>query len=70
MMKPTATDPEAVESKSGSKPAAKGETKAHSTGALRTFAPNVWIADGPNVRDFGVLFTTRMVVVKLADGSI
>jgi hypothetical protein len=70
MMKPTATDPEAVESKSGSKPDAKGDMKAQPTAAMRTFAPNVWIADGPNVRDFGVLFTTRMVVVKLADGSL
>ena len=37
---------------------------------LRAFAKNVWIADGPNVRDFGVLFTTRMIIVKLADGSL
>jgi len=37
---------------------------------LQAFATNVWIADGPNVRDFGVLFTTRMVVVKLNDGSV
>ena len=26
--------------------------------------------DGPNVRDFGFIFTTRMVVVKLSDGSL
>jgi hypothetical protein len=37
---------------------------------LQAFATNVWIADGPNVRDFGVLFTTRMIVVKLVDGSL
>jgi len=37
---------------------------------LRAFAQNVWIADGPTVRDFGVLFTTRMMVVKLNDGSV
>lgn len=37
---------------------------------MQAFAPNVWIIDGPTVRDFGVLFTTRMAVVKLADGSI
>jgi len=70
MMKPTATNPEAVEPTSGSKPNASDDVKARRTGALRTFAPNVWIADGPNIRDFGVLFTTRLVVVKLAHGSL
>ena len=34
------------------------------------FAENVWIVDGPNVRDFGVMFTTRMTVVRLSDGSV
>ena len=37
---------------------------------LHAFAKNLWIADGPNVRDFGVMFTTRMTVVKLVDGSV
>lgn len=37
---------------------------------LQAFAKDVWIADGPNVRGFGVMFTTRMVVVKLSDGSL
>ena len=37
---------------------------------LRAFADNVWIVDGPNVRDMGVMFTTRMTVVKLSDGSL
>ena len=37
---------------------------------MQAFAPNIWIIDGPNVRDFRVLFPTRMTVVKLADGSI
>ena len=37
---------------------------------LQTFANNVWIVDGPPVRDFGVMFTTRMTVVKLSDGSL
>ena len=37
---------------------------------LQAFAKDVWIADGPNVRDFGVMFTTRMEVVKLSDGSL
>ena len=37
---------------------------------LQAFAENLWIVDGPNVRDMGVMFTTRMTVVKLADGSL
>jgi hypothetical protein len=37
---------------------------------MQEFADNVWIVDGPNVRDFGVMFTTRMIVVKLANGSV
>ncbi len=37
---------------------------------LQAFAKNLWIADGPLVRDFGVMFTTRMTVVKLANGSL
>ena len=38
--------------------------------SVQAFAPNVWIIDGPTVRDFGVLFTTRMTVVKLTNGSV
>jgi len=37
---------------------------------LQAFAKNVWIADGPDVRDMGIMFTTRMTVVKLTDGSL
>jgi len=37
---------------------------------MQTFAPNVWIIEGPQVRDMGVLFTTRMTVVQLANGSL
>ncbi|MFZ0337346.1 MAG: DUF4336 domain-containing protein [Terracidiphilus sp.] len=37
---------------------------------LSPFAENVWIIDGPKVRDMGVMFTTRMTVVKLCDGSL
>jgi len=38
--------------------------------SIQAFAKNVWIVDGPNVRDFGVIFTTRMTVVKLSNGSL
>jgi len=37
---------------------------------LQAFAENVWIIDGPPVRDMGVMFTTRMSVVKLSDSSL
>ncbi len=37
---------------------------------FQEFAKNVLIADGPPVRDMGVMFTTRMIVVKLSDGSL
>ena len=37
---------------------------------LQAFAKDVWIADGPRVRDFGVMFTTRMEVVKLSNGLL
>jgi len=37
---------------------------------LREFAKNVWIVDGPNVRDAGIMFTTRMTVVRLSNGSV
>jgi hypothetical protein len=37
---------------------------------LQAFADDIWIIDGPPVRDFGVIFTTRMIVVKLSDGSL
>jgi hypothetical protein len=38
--------------------------------SLQPFANSVWTVDGPNVRDFGVLFTTRMTIVRLSDGSL
>jgi hypothetical protein len=37
---------------------------------LQAFANNLWIIDGPNVRDLGVKFTTRMAVVKLSNGLV
>jgi hypothetical protein len=69
-MKPTTTDPEVAERNTGSKPGATDDATARPAPALRAFAQNVWIADGPTVRDFGILFTTRMIIVRLADGSL
>jgi hypothetical protein len=37
---------------------------------LQAFAKNVWIVDGPNVRDMGIMWSTRMAVVKLSNGSL
>ncbi len=37
---------------------------------LQPFAKNIWLADGPNVRDMGFTFATRMTVVQLCDGSV
>ena len=36
---------------------------------LQAFAKNIWIVEGPDVRDMGIMFSTRMTIVKLADGS-
>jgi hypothetical protein len=41
-----------------------------SSPGLQPFAPNIWIADGPNVRDMGFIFSTRMTIVKLSDGCL
>jgi hypothetical protein len=43
---------------------------APATPELRPFGEQVWLVDGPKVRDFGILFTTCMVVMKLASGAI
>jgi hypothetical protein len=37
---------------------------------LREFGKNLWIADGPLVRDIGLLFPTRMTVAKLSTGDL
>jgi len=34
------------------------------------FADGLWVAEGPSVRDFGTVFTTRMVIARLSDGSL
>ncbi len=37
---------------------------------IEEFAEKVWIVNGPTVRDMGFTFTTRMVIVKLSEGSL
>ena len=38
--------------------------------ALKRFAKDIWIANGPVVRFLGISFPTRMIVVRLGDGSL
>ncbi|MDQ2817067.1 MAG: DUF4336 domain-containing protein [Candidatus Eremiobacteraeota bacterium] len=38
--------------------------------SLQRFAENLWIAEGPTVRFFGMPYPTRMIVVRLVDGSL
>jgi len=37
---------------------------------MQAFGKDVWIIDGPTVRDMGVMFTTRMTIIRLSDGAI
>lgn len=37
---------------------------------MKEFAPDLWAIDGPKVRALGVLLPTRMIVIKLEDGSL
>jgi hypothetical protein len=37
---------------------------------LHHFAPDIWLADGSAVRFLGASLPTRMVIVKLGDGSV
>jgi Domain of unknown function (DUF4336) len=52
------------------KPKAKDNFMSVSMRQSDTFAKNVWTVEGPDVRDMGVMFTTRMTIVKLSDGSL
>jgi Domain of unknown function (DUF4336) len=37
---------------------------------LRVFGNDLWIIEGPEVRDFGITFPTRMSVARLSNGSL
>jgi hypothetical protein len=37
---------------------------------LQKFGENIWIVEGPLVKDIGIMFTTRMTIVKLSNGSL
>jgi hypothetical protein len=70
-MNANADQPKAPESKPGTEPEFRDDVKSSSSiSELQAFSKNIWIVNGPNVRDFGVMFTTRMVIVKLTDGSL
>ena len=57
-------------SESSSTPLDENTQEDSPTTTLQEFAENIWIVDGPDVRDMGIMFTTRMVIVKLQDGSL
>lgn len=42
----------------------------HPTSELQEFGKDLWLVEGPLVRDSGIWFTTRMTVARLPDGSI
>jgi hypothetical protein len=37
---------------------------------LTVFGKNIWTVEGPKVRDMGIMFPTRMTIVKLSDRSL
>lgn len=44
--------------------------KVMTASPLQVFAEDVFVVDGPTVRAFGFPFSTRMIIVKLAGGSL
>jgi hypothetical protein len=57
-------------SESSSRPREENSQKDSPTTTMQEFAENIWIVDGPDVRDMGIMFTTRMIIVKLQDDSL
>jgi hypothetical protein len=41
-----------------------------SMASVQAFADDIWLVDGPPVRDVGFEFTTRMTIVKLTDRTL
>jgi hypothetical protein len=37
---------------------------------VQEFGKNLWIVDGPPVRDMGLVFPTRMTIAKLSGGEL
>jgi hypothetical protein len=37
---------------------------------LHPFGRNLWVVEGPLVRGMGIMFTTRMTIARLTDGSL
>ncbi len=63
-MKPNANNFKVHDFKPGSNPDSQDEMKSPLVPELQAFAKNIWLVEGPNVRDMGIMFTTRMTVVK------
>jgi hypothetical protein len=70
MMKPNTHQTMVPEAKPESKHDTRDNVESLPAPRLQAFGDNIWIADGPEVLDMGILFTTRMAVNKLSDGSI
>ncbi len=70
MMNPNTEKIEAAELRSASRADPEVNLNSPPKSKLLEFANNMWIVDGPNVRYMGVIFTTRMTIVRLADGSL
>ena len=45
-------------------------SKRYAMTECEKFADDLWVVEGPNVRDCGVIFTTRMVIARLSDGAL
>ena len=69
-MKPNIDQSKILELKTESKLARKDDVETFPMPELQAFGKNIWIIDGPKVRDMGIMFTTRMMIAKLANGSI
>ena len=39
-------------------------------GVLKPVAPDIWVVDGPQVRFYGMPFSTRMTVIRLKNGDL
>jgi len=69
-MKPNTNNFKVHDSKPGSNPDLQDDVKSPLVPELQAFAKNIWLVEGSNVRDMGIMFTTRMTIVKLANGSV
>ena len=46
------------------------QSKQISDAELLPFGNNIWVIEGPIVKDLGLSFSTRMIIVRMSDGSL